>query len=55
MLVAKRSAGVAPKVNLRILLHASEEAGKQGDPPSIWNPEETSPEVSNKGICVPEK
>ena len=30
MLVAKRSAGVAPEVNLRIPLHAGDEAYKQG-------------------------
>ena len=32
ILAAKRSVGVAPKVNLRILLHVSDKAGKQGDP-----------------------
>ena len=31
---AKRSAGVAPEVNLRILLHAGNKACKQGDP--LW-------------------
>ena len=33
MLAARRSAGVTPKVNLRIPLHTGNEAGKQGDPP----------------------
>ena len=32
-LVTKRSAGVAPEVNLRIPLDAGVEACKQGDPP----------------------
>ena len=30
---AKRSAGVAPEVNLRIPLHTNNEAHKRGDPP----------------------
>ena len=30
---AKRSAGVAPEVNLRISLHTCNEGCKQGDPP----------------------
>ena len=33
ILTIKRSAGVAPEVNLRILLHTGNEAGKGGDPP----------------------
>ena len=33
MLAAKRLAGVAPGANLRILLHAGEEACKQGNLP----------------------
>ena len=32
MLAAKRSAGVAPEVNLRILLHTGDEACQWGDP-----------------------
>ena len=33
MLAANRSAGVAPEVNLRILLCAGNKAHKKGDPP----------------------
>ena len=33
ILVAKRSAGIAPELNLAILVHAGDEACKQGDPP----------------------
>ena len=33
MLATKRSAGVTPEVNLRILLCIGDEACKQGDPP----------------------
>ena len=33
MLDAKRSAGIAPEVNLRILLHAGNKARKQDYPP----------------------
>ena len=43
ILVAKRSAGVAPEVNLRMSLCTGEEACKR-------NPEETSPELQNRGI-----
>ena len=35
MLAAKRSAGVAAEVNLRNLLHAGDEAHKQGNPPTV--------------------
>ena len=38
MLVAKRSAGVTPEVNLRIPLHTSDEACKQWGPHMLWNP-----------------
>ena len=43
MLAAKRSAGVAPEVNLRMSLCIGGEASKR-------NPEETSPELQNRGI-----
>ena len=43
MLVAKRSAGVAPEVNLRNPLHAGEKARKRGIRPSF----ETLPEVQS--------
>ena len=46
-LVDKRSAGVAPQVNLRIPLHISNEARKRGDPPWFWISEQMSPEVQN--------
>ena len=55
MLATKRSAGIAPKVNLRILLHAGNEACKQGDPPWLWNLGQTSPEVQNRSISGPRK
>ena len=45
MLVARRSAGVVPEVNLR-------ECTSHMPPP---NPEETSPEVQNKGFSSPTK
>ena len=32
MLAAKRSAGITPEVNLRIVLHTGDEAYKPGDP-----------------------
>ena len=50
MLTAKKSAGVAPKMNLRILLCAGDEGCKQEDPPWLENPGYTSPEVQNRGI-----
>ena len=43
MLAAKRSADVAPEVNLRMSLCTGEEACK-------LNPEDTSPELQNRGI-----
>ena len=55
MLAAKRSAGVAPEVNLRNPLHAGNEAGKQGNPPRLWNPGQTSPQLQKKGISGPTK
>ena len=35
MLAAKRSAGVAAEVSLKNLLHAGDEAHKQGNPPTV--------------------
>ena len=49
MLAAKRSAHVTPEVNLRNSLHACESMQAR-DPPWLWNPGETSPEVQNRGI-----
>ena len=45
MLATKRSAGVTPRVNLRNLLHAGDEAQEWRNPSWLWNPEEMSPEV----------
>ena len=47
---AKRSPGVTPDVNRRNLLHTDNEAGKQGDPPWLGNPGQTSSEVQNRDI-----
>ena len=44
MLAVKRSADIAPEVNLRNLLHPVEEAHKRG-----MNPGQMSPEVQNTG------
>ena len=44
-LVTKMSAGVTPEVNLRILLWIGDKSCKQGVPPWLWNPRQTSPEV----------
>ena len=43
MVVAKRSAGVAPQVNLASPLHTGNET-----PPWVRNLEQTSPEVQNR-------
>ena len=48
-------AGVTPEVNLRNLLCEGEEAHKWGNPPWLWNPGQTSPEVQNRGISGPTK
>ena len=53
LLVEKAS--VAPEVNLRNPLCAGEEARKWGNPPWLWNPGQTSPEVQNRGISGPTK
>ena len=55
MLAAKRSAGVAPEVNLRNALHISDEANQSGNPPWLWNRGQSSPEVQNRGISGPTK
>ena len=52
---AKRSAGVAPEANLRILLCAFNKACKKGDPLWLWNPGQISLGVQNRGICGPTK
>ena len=46
-----QSAGVAPEVNLRI----TEARKYASDPPWLWNPEQMSPEVQNRGISGPTK
>ena len=51
----ERSAGVAPEVNLRILLCPNNEAHKWGVPLWLWNPGQTSPKVHNRGISGPTK
>ena len=51
MLTSIQSAGVAPKVNLKIT-HVRK-CGR--DPPWLWNPGQTSPEVQNRGISGPAK
>ena len=58
MLAAKRSAGVAPEVNLRervMLLVRLCQVRIRQNPLWLWNPEETSPEVQNRGISGPTK
>ena len=55
MLTSVQSAGVTPEVNLRNSLCAGEEACKRGNPPWLWNPGQTSPEVQNRGISGPTK
>ena len=58
MLAAKRSAGVAPEVNLRervTLLVRLRQVRIRQNPLWLWNPEETSPEVQNRGISGPTK
>ena len=49
------SRGVAPEVNLRILLYAGDKALNWRDPACLWNPRQTSPEVQNRGISGPQK
>ena len=51
MLTSMQSAGAAPGVNLRITQVRKHER----DPPWLWNPGQTSPEVQNRGINGPTK
>ena len=53
MLVTEKSVGIIPKMKLRILLYADENACKQRGPTWLWNPGQTSPEVQNSGISDP--
>ena len=48
-LTTKRSAGVAPKVNLRIPLYAGDKVHKQVDPSWLLNTGQPSSEVQNSG------
>ena len=50
MLATKRSAGVTPEVNLRILLCADDKTHKWGDLPWLWNQGQTSPRDQNMSI-----
>ena len=49
ILAAKRSAGVAPEVNLRNPLHASDAAQNLGNSPWLSNPGQMSQKVQNRG------
>ena len=51
MLAIKRSAGIAPELNLRIPLHVDDEAPKQGNLPWGSKPQE----VLNRGTRGPQK
>ena len=51
MLTSIQSADVAPEVNLRI----TQVRKCARDPPWLWNPRQTSPEVQNRGISGPRK
>ena len=58
MLATKRSAGVASEVNLRehvMLLIRLHQVWIRQNPVWLWNLEETSPEVQNRGISGPTK
>ena len=52
MLTSIQSAGVTPEVNLRI---TKVRKHTKRDPPWLWNPVQTSPEVQNRGISGPHK
>ena len=52
MLVAKRSVGIAPEVQLRIRLHAGDKAIRWRNPSWLWQPWQTSPEVQSTGISA---
>ena len=49
MLASKRSAGVAPQVSLRILLHAGDKKMQARASTLVSNPGQISPEVKNRG------
>ena len=53
--LAKRSAVVAPEVDLRNPLRANDKARKQGNLLWLWNAEQMSPVVQNRGISAPTK
>ena len=48
----KRSAGVAPEVNLRDLLHTGDQACKRGDPPLALNPRVAITRSPKIGVSV---
>ena len=50
MLVTKKLADATPKINRRSLVHVDNEACKQGDPPWLFNPGQTSPEIQTRDI-----
>ena len=54
---AKRSACVAPEVDLReCTLHSPPPKNEiRQDPLWLWNPEEMSPEIQNRGTSGPQK
>ena len=55
MLAVKRSAGVTLEVNLRNPLHTGNETCKQEILPDLETPEQTLPDVQNKGSSGPTK
>ena len=55
ILVAKRSAGVTPEVNQRILLHAGEKASKQANLLCLRKLGQILPEVQKSDINSPTK
>ena len=55
MLATKRSVGVSPEVNLRILLQASDKTCTWGNPSLLWNLLQILPEVQNRCISGPVK
>ena len=52
ILTSPQSAGVTPEENLRITLVRKH---TKRNPPWLWNPEQTSPEVQKTGISGPTK
>ena len=55
MLAIKRSAGVAPEVNLNNPLSVGDEAYKPIDPPWLWSPGQTSLKVQTGISVAPQK